>query len=93
MFRQRNAIFVRRGSVSRQRAALHITHVPFLSGVAPGPAKAVIEQREWFSGPKFAEQLSTLGRSGPKRGRGAHHSLDRLGIMRSDDSGGERQVG
>jgi hypothetical protein len=71
---------------------VHIADATFFARIAPGPAEAVVEECEWFSGAKGADHLRVIVRLGSQGRLSRDRSLDRLSIMRSNQARREREV-
>jgi len=63
------------------------------TGIAPGPAEAVVEHCEGVSGLEVGQSIGVFRWTALQRRIRTDHTVERLGIMGGDDLAGERPVG
>jgi len=75
------------------RVARHVADQPLLTGIAPGPAAAVVEHVDLGSAGQLRQHLGAVPRLGQQRCVGDKHSSQRLGIVGRNHAPGQRNVG
>ena len=72
---------------------MDVAHAAVVTGIAPGPAEAVVEHLEALSWVEIPNDFGLFGRTRSKGSLRRNLSLYRFGIMRGDYASGERDVG